>query len=86
MADEINFGWLTGKTLTFSVYTSAGVERESGTSMTETPASSGLYLGTPTDISRSNQVIVKEGTTIVGHGEWMGKTMEHSSIRIVRNA
>lgn len=86
MANEINFGYPTGKTLTFSVYTSAGTARETGTSMTETPASSGLYLGTPTAISMSNQVIIKEGTVVVGHGEYMGKTMEHSSVRIVRSS
>ena len=86
MANEVNFGYPTGKTLTFSIYTSAGIERESGTSMTETPANSGLYLGTPTAISMGDQVIIKEGTTVVGHGEYMGRTMEHSSVRIVRNA
>lgn len=86
MANEVNFGWLTGKTLTFSIYTSAGTARETGTNMTETPASSGLYLGTPTAISMNNQVIIKESTTVVGHGEYMGKTMEHSSVRIIRNA
>jgi len=54
--------------------------------MTETPASSGLYLGTPTAISMNDQVVVKEDTKVVGHGEYMGKTMEHGSVRIVRNA
>ena len=86
MANEVNFGWATGSTLTFSVYTSAGVARETGTAMTETPATSGLYLGTPTAISKGNQVIVKESTTVVGHGEYNGKTMTHDSVHIVRNA
>ena len=86
MANEVNFGYPTGKTLKFSVYTSAGVARETATAMTETPATSGLYLGTPTAISMGNQVIIKEGTVVVGHGEYMGKTMTHGSVRIVRNA
>ncbi len=85
MADEINFGYPTGAALTYGVYTSAGVERESGTSLTETPAGSGLYLGTPTAISKGNQVVVKEGSVVVGHGEYNGKTMTHNSTKIVRN-
>lgn len=86
MANEINFGFPTGATLTFSIYTSAGSEREADTAMTETPANSGLYLGTPTAISKSDQVIIKEGSVVVGHGEYMGKTMIHDSVHIVRNA
>jgi hypothetical protein len=53
--------------------------------MTETPASSGLYLGTPTAISKGNQVIIKEGSVVVGHGEYNGKTMTHDTTHIVRN-
>jgi hypothetical protein len=85
MANEVNFGYPTGATLTFSVYTSAGVARETGSSLTETPASSGLYLGTPAAISKGNQVIIKEGSVVVGHGEYNGKTMTHESVHIVRN-
>jgi hypothetical protein len=48
MANEVNFGYPTGATLTFGVYApgAAGVAtaREEGSAMTETPASSGLYL------------------------------------------
>ncbi len=85
IANEINFGFPIGKTLTFGVYTSAGTEREADTAMTETPASSGLYLGTPTAISKGDQVIVKEGSVVVGHGEYNGKTMIHDSVQITRN-
>ena len=66
----VNFGYATGKTLTFSVYTSAGAQREAGSSMTETPASSGLYLGTPSVLQEYDNVIIKEGTKPVGHGEY----------------
>lgn len=72
MANEVNFGWATEKELTFSVYTAAGVQREAGTEMTETPASSGLYLGTPTTIQTGDNVVVKEGTIVRGHGEYGG--------------
>ena len=70
MANEVNFGFNSGRTLTFGVYTSAGVQREVGTSMTETPANSGLYLGTPTTIQIGDNVIIREGSTEVGHGEY----------------
>lgn len=87
MADEVNcVGFPTGKTLTFSVYTRVGVARETGTALTETPAGSGLYLGTPTDISMGDQVVIKEGTTPMGGGEYMGRTMTHGSVRIVRSS
>lgn len=70
MANEITFGTKTGLTLTFAVYTAAGVERESGTSMTETPASSGLYLGTPTTIVAGDLVVIDDGSRKVGWGEY----------------
>ena len=85
MANEVNFGYPISKTLTFSVYTQAGVTRETGSAMTETPATSGLYLGTPAAISKGNQVVIKEGSVVVGHGEYNGKTMIHKSLQIVRN-
>lgn len=67
---RINFGYISGKTLTFSVYTDAGGTRETGGTMTETPASSGLYLGDPRFIVAGDNVVIKEGTTPVGHGEY----------------
>jgi hypothetical protein len=67
---RVNFGWITGKTLTFSVYTEAGSARETGTSLTETPASSGLYLGTATLLVPGDNVVIKEGSVIVGHGQF----------------
>lgn len=72
MANEITFGWKTGKNLEFGVYTAAGAERESGTTMTETPASSGFYLGTPTAISTGNFVIVSDSdaSKVIGQGEY----------------
>ena len=70
VANEITFGWKTGKNLTFGVYTAAGVEREVGTSMTETPASSGVYLGTPAAIVTSDFVIVSDddASKVIGQG------------------
>ncbi len=69
--NEVTFGYISGVvTLTFGVYTSAGVQKEVGTALTETPASSGLYLGTPTDIDPGDMVIIKEGTLVVGQGQY----------------
>ena len=76
MANEVNFGWATGKTLTFAVFTSAGVQRETGTSMTETPASSGLYLGSPTTIQVGDNVIIREGSREIGHGVYGASAIE----------
>jgi hypothetical protein len=75
MANEITFIWTTGQTLTFAVFTSAGVQRETGTSMTETPASSGLYLGTPTTITTGDFVVIDDGTRKVGGGEYNPATI-----------
>jgi len=71
MANEIACQTITGQTLTFAVYTAAGVERESGTAMTETPAGSGLYLGTPTTIVAGDKVIIDNGADKVGGGEYL---------------
>lgn len=70
MANEITFAAKTGLSLTFAVYTSAGAERESATNMTETPASSGLYLGTPTLIRTGDLVIIDDGSRKVGGGQY----------------
>lgn len=82
MPVQVNFGWAIGRTLTFGVYTAAGVQREVGTSMTETPASSGLYLGTPTTIQIGDNVIIKEGTKVRGHGEY-GSGVEGSDSGVI---
>lgn len=67
---RINFPYISGKTLTFSVYTKAGGAREIGGTMTETPVGSGLYLGEPRFITASDNVIIKEGVIPVGGGEY----------------
>jgi len=70
MANEVTFGYRTGAVLTFGVYTKDGALREVGTAMTETPADSGLYLGSPTEIDAEDMVIIKEGTVVVGQGQY----------------
>ena len=75
MANEVNFGYATGKTLTFAVYESDGTEREAGSSLTETPASSGLYLGSPTTITTGDNVVIKESSDVVGSGAYHVETI-----------
>lgn len=70
MANEINFGWITGKTLKFNIYKKDGTARETDGTMTETPVSSGQYLGTPRAISAGDNVVVKEGSVVTGYGEY----------------
>jgi len=70
MANEITFGWKSDESLTFAVFTDAGSQRETGTTMTETPVSSGLYLGTPTAISNGDLVVIDDGTYKVGYGQY----------------
>ncbi len=72
MANEIAFIWVTGEAaMTFEVITEVGVSRESGTAMTETPAASGLYLGSPTTILESDKVVVSNAGGVIGGGEWL---------------
>lgn len=71
MANEVKFIWVTGATVTFSVFTLAGVEREADTAMTETPAGSGLYLGSPTTILENDAVVVEDAGGVIGGGEYL---------------
>ncbi len=73
---NINFGYSTGRTIKFNVYTSDGVARQVDGTMDETPASSGLYLGTATTLLVGDNVIIKEGVKPVGHGEFRKHEIE----------
>ncbi len=69
---KINFGWQTGETLTYGVYSPASVEREVGTSLPESPASSGRYIAESTTVQDGDDVIVKDATGFkIGHGEYL---------------
>lgn len=70
MANEVAYGGVTGQTLTFGVYTSAGVEREVGTGMTETPAASGLYLGSPTTIAAGDHIVISDAGGVIHWHEY----------------
>ena len=69
---KINFGYKTGETLTFGVYSPAGVEREVGTSLPESPAGSYRYIAESSTVQDGDDVIVLDDTPrIVGHGEYL---------------
>jgi len=69
---KINFGWKTGETLTFGVYSPAGVEREIGTELPEFPAGSCRYIAESSTVREGDDVIVKNASgTPVGHGEYI---------------
>lgn len=72
---KINFGWETGDTLTFGVYSPASVEREVGTSFPESPAGSGRYIAESTTVQDGDDVIVKDAVGVVGHGEYLKEHM-----------
>ena len=73
MANEIKAVYETGATLDFSVYyDDAGTltEREVDQAMTEQPAGSGLYKGTPAVIEAGDIVVIEEGAVIIGSNEY----------------
>ena len=68
---KINFGYKTGETLTFGVYSPTGVEREVGTSLPESPAGSYRYIAESSTVQDGDDVIVLNASNIiVGHGEY----------------
>lgn len=73
---KINFGHITGETLTFGVYSPASVEREVGTSLPESPAGSSRYIAESSTVQDGDDVIVKNASSeIVGHGEYLKENL-----------
>ena len=69
---KINFGFKTGETLTFGVYSPASVEREVGTSLPESPAGSSRYIAESSTVQEGDDVIVLDASgNAVGHGEYI---------------
>ena len=77
MANEILVSYPTGHTLTANViYDNSGTmtARESDISLTEQPASSGIYKGTPTAISAGDLIQIYDGGTLVGSDQYLPDT------------
>lgn len=73
MVNEIKVVYPTGKTLDFSVYYDNGgtmTAREVDQALTEQPAGSGLYKGTPAAIEAGDIVIIEEGSDTVAAAEY----------------
>ena len=74
MANEITFGYRSGATLTYGAYQPDGSVRTAvGTSLPEN-GSTGYYIATDGSIQAGDIVIVKEGTDVVGWGEYQPGT------------
>ena len=70
MANEITFGWTSGESLDAEVYSPAGVRRENpDVDLTEI-GTTGLYVGSSTNIVAGDLVAIDDGTNIVGWGEY----------------
>ena len=70
MANEITFGFATGKTLTYGAYQPDGTVRTAAATALTEVAGTGYYKATDADITAGDIVIVREGTTEVGWGEY----------------
>jgi hypothetical protein len=70
MANEITMGYLSGHTLTYGVYQPDGTVRTAaGTPLPEI-GTTGYYTATDANITAGDFVIVKEGATVVGQGQY----------------
>ena len=70
MANEITFGFLTGKTLTYGAYEPDGSVRTAAATALPEIGATGYYTATNGSIVAGDIVIVKEGTLTVGWGEY----------------
>lgn len=67
---RLKFGSDTGRTLTYGAYTASGAVRTAaGTSLSEV-SSTGYYTVVDEDIVTGDVVVVKEGTRVIGWGEY----------------
>ena len=70
MANEITFGFETGKSLTAKVYAPDGTRREDPDITLTEIGSTGLYTGTASSILTGDLVIIDDGTYQVGYGQY----------------
>lgn len=69
MANELKFGFTSGESLTAELLKADTTVRESGITMTET-GTTGIYFGSPASIVAGDTVIIDDGTSKVGFGEY----------------
>jgi len=70
MANEITFGFSTGKSLDAAVYAPDGTRREDPDIDLTEIGSTGLYVGSSDSIQTGDLVIIDDGTNKIGWGEY----------------
>jgi len=68
MANEIQFGYRTGATLTYGVYQPDGTVRTAAATELPEIAGTGYYTTDDEDVVVGDMIVVLEGTTVVGQG------------------
>ena len=69
MANEITFGFQTGRTLTYGAYEPDGSVRTAAATALPEIGATGYYTANDANVVAGDVVIVKEGTQTVGWGE-----------------
>ncbi len=87
MANEIKVIARKGQSLAVDVFQPDGAEREFGVGVIET-ARGRFYLGDCATIQSGDIEVIYNTVTgrLEGGVEYMGKTMVHSSVMVIRNA
>lgn len=67
---KVNFRYLPGKTLNYTILPETGAARATDISLPESPANSGRYIAEAAVLIAGDDVIIKEGSDVVGGGEF----------------
>ena len=70
MANEIQFGYRSGATLTYGAYQPDGTIRTAAGASLPEIGTTGYYTATDANIQPKDAIIVKDGSNVVGSGEY----------------